>query len=241
VFHFNKKHLEDPAVPMWILKTQGKTYYVEHVSCSSPWSTKETPDNSHTKGSIKVKDCLLIIDESNQATIRPITTEDKFRLHNRDRGITRVIVHERDAHGFRKYLKDLEIKHGPLKGIGGACSSTFYITDILVPSHFTVLGLSMSGTSFRELMPNEGYYKIYDQGKDVPAEHLWEEDYEEEYEEDDDDQIHEEAAETDLRHSHREPSAFASGKRLFGRVADQARTIRSWFGARSGTKGTISF
>lgn len=170
---------------MWILKTQGKTYYVEHVSCSSPWSTKETPDNSHTKGSIKVKDCLLIIDESNQATIRPITTEDKFRLHNQQKGITRIIVKEgQDAFAMRRYLKDLEIHHGPIKGVGGACSSTFYITDIMSPSHFTALGLAMAGTTFRELMPNEGYYKIYDQGKDAPAEHLWEEDYYEEDEED---------------------------------------------------------
>ena len=65
VFHFNKKHLEDPAIPMWVLKTKGESYYVNHVDCNMPWSTKETPDNSHTKGSLKVKDCLLVIDDEN--------------------------------------------------------------------------------------------------------------------------------------------------------------------------------
>lgn len=179
MFHFNKKHLEDPSVPMWILKTGGKSYYVEHVDCQSPWSTKETPDNSHTKGSIKVKNCLLLIDQQNQATIKPLTLDDQFRLRNLQQGITRVIVHENDGHAFRKYLKDLEIKHGPIKGIGGACSSTFYITDIMEQSHFTAIGLALVGTSFRELMPNEGYYKIYDQGKNEPNDFLWEEEYDE--------------------------------------------------------------
>ena len=69
VFHFNKKHLEDETIPMWVLKTHGETFYVQHVNCSIPWSTKETPDNNHTKGSIKVKDALLQIDDDNCATL----------------------------------------------------------------------------------------------------------------------------------------------------------------------------
>lgn len=69
VFHFNKKHLEDPTVPMWVLKAKGESYYVKHVDCRTPWSTKETPDNNHTKGSIKIKDCSLSIDEDLCAVI----------------------------------------------------------------------------------------------------------------------------------------------------------------------------
>ena len=80
VFHFNKKHLEDNTIPMWVIKFRGETYYVNHVDCSVPWSTKETPDNSHTKGSIKVKHCLVVIDDSNTATITPLTEEDKQSL-----------------------------------------------------------------------------------------------------------------------------------------------------------------
>lgn len=71
VFHFNKKHLEDSTLPMWILKTKGETYYVNHVTALAPWSTKETPDNPHTKGSIKIRNVILDINERNEATLTP--------------------------------------------------------------------------------------------------------------------------------------------------------------------------
>lgn len=54
---------------MWVLKVKGKTLYVNHVECEVPWSTKETPDNPHTKGSIKVKKANLHITESGDAII----------------------------------------------------------------------------------------------------------------------------------------------------------------------------
>lgn len=63
VFHFNKKHLEDPNIPPWVIKAKGQTFYVKHVDCQKGWSTKETPDNSHTKGAIKVKNCKLVIED----------------------------------------------------------------------------------------------------------------------------------------------------------------------------------
>ena len=80
VFHFNKKHLEDPTIPTWVIKAKGESYYVNHVECNVPWSTKETPNNSHTKGSIKVKRCLLVIDDDNTAYLTPLTAEDEQRL-----------------------------------------------------------------------------------------------------------------------------------------------------------------
>lgn len=41
---------------MWVIKSEGKTYYVEHVNFKNvTFSTKETPDNPHTKGSLKIK------------------------------------------------------------------------------------------------------------------------------------------------------------------------------------------
>lgn len=57
IFHFNKKHLTDPRIPMWVIKTKGHTYYVHHVNVEKGvgFATKETPDNEHTKGSIKLK------------------------------------------------------------------------------------------------------------------------------------------------------------------------------------------
>ncbi len=172
VFHFNKKHLEDQTIPMWVLKTHGESFYVDHVNCEIPWSTKETSDNPHTKGSIKVKDCLLTINDDNEARLTKLTFVDKIRLKNQKLGITRIIVKEGSDHWkFKETLKKFKINHGPIKGIGGACTSTFYMTDILDKAQFTMLALAMSDCkSFRVLMPNEGYYKYYDDPKykDLP-------------------------------------------------------------------------
>lgn len=152
---------------MWKLAFHGETLYVNHVDCSIPWSTKETPDNSHTKGSIKVKDALLQIDDQNCATLSKLTVIDQTRLRNQKLGITRIIVKEGPDHWkFKDALKNHKIKHGPIKGITGACSSTFYVTDIFDKAQFSMLALAMSNCpSFRILMPNEGYYKWYDDPK----------------------------------------------------------------------------
>jgi len=50
IFHFNKKHLEDPNIPMWVIKCKGETHYVHHVNVDKGvgFSTKETPDNPST-------------------------------------------------------------------------------------------------------------------------------------------------------------------------------------------------
>ena len=50
IFHFNKKHLEDANIPMWVIKTKGESYYVNHVEVLAGvgFNTKETPDNPHT-------------------------------------------------------------------------------------------------------------------------------------------------------------------------------------------------
>ena len=163
VFHFNKKHLEDQTIPMWVLKFHGETYYVNHVECNVPWSTKETVDNPHTKGSIKVKDCLLTIDEDNCANISHLSIFDKIRLRNQKLGITRVITGFKGSSQLRELLKTNNIKHGPIKTIGGACSSTFYITDIYEKKDVTYLALMID--TLRVLKPNEGYYRMYDDPK----------------------------------------------------------------------------
>lgn len=150
---------------MWIIKLKGESYYVDHVDCSVPWSTKETPENSHTKGAIKIKNCLVQIDESNCATIKELTKSDEIRIHNKEKGITRVIVSEHNHGGFklRDILKERDIKHGPVKTIGGNCSTVFYMTDIFKESDVTYLALMLAETDFRVLKPNEGYYKYYDE------------------------------------------------------------------------------
>ena len=70
IFHFNKAHLTNQDIPPWVLKTKGQTYYVKHVRCNAAWSTKETPDNSHTKGSLKVKKVDVIINEDGLCTLK---------------------------------------------------------------------------------------------------------------------------------------------------------------------------
>jgi hypothetical protein len=47
---------------MWVIKCRGDTYYVHHVDVSPGvgFSTKETPNNPHTKGSIKIKGYLTL-------------------------------------------------------------------------------------------------------------------------------------------------------------------------------------
>ncbi len=64
IFHFNKANLGDPSIPMWTVKHKGETYYVNHLESSIGFSTKETPDNPHTKGSIMFKGRLSIVKEN---------------------------------------------------------------------------------------------------------------------------------------------------------------------------------
>lgn len=72
VFHFNKISIENPTIPPWVLKVKGTTYYVKHVTANAPWSTKETPDNQHTKGSLKFKNVSVTIDSDNCAEINVV-------------------------------------------------------------------------------------------------------------------------------------------------------------------------
>jgi len=66
IFHYNKKHNEDSSIPPWILKYKGQTFYVHHfdVSPGVGFSTKETPGNPHTKGSLKIRGELTLREEN---------------------------------------------------------------------------------------------------------------------------------------------------------------------------------
>lgn len=72
ILHFNKMHLQDSTIPMWVVKAKGQTYYVDHVDMDSGigFSTKETPDNPSTKGSLKFKGKLDITEENNSVNAR---------------------------------------------------------------------------------------------------------------------------------------------------------------------------
>jgi hypothetical protein len=60
VFHFNKAHNQDSNIPMWVIKHKGSTYYVNHLDSQVGFSTKETPDNEHTKGSLMFRGKIKI-------------------------------------------------------------------------------------------------------------------------------------------------------------------------------------
>ena len=177
VFHFNKKHLEDSTIPMWVVKTHGETFYVNHVTASLPWSTKETPDNYHTKGSIKFKECLLTINADNEAEISVLTLIDKIRLRNQKLGITRIIFTYGGA--FHKALQHNEYKHSPFKNISGGCGTSFVVCDLLKKEEATFAALKYKD-GFRIMQANERYYQAYD---DPSQKWIDEDDYQDDDEE----------------------------------------------------------
>ncbi len=158
MFHFNKGHLADETIPMWVIKTHGESFYVNHVSADIPWSTKETPNNERTKGSIKFKECLLTIDPDNNATISTLSVFDKIRLRNQKLGITRIIFNWGSP--IHKALSNNELKHSPFKNVEGGCGTSFIICDLLKKEEATLAALKYQG--WRILKPNEAYYQAYD-------------------------------------------------------------------------------
>lgn len=143
---------------MWVIKTHGETFYVNHVTCELPWSTKETPDNPHTKGSIKVRECLLTIDDANEARLAELSVWDRVRLRNQRLGITRIIFeYGSDMH---RALKTNEFRHSPFKNVSGDCGTSWVVCDLLDRTEATFAALKYR---FRVLKPNEGYYRAYDE------------------------------------------------------------------------------
>lgn len=184
VFHFNKKHLEDATIPMWTLKAKGQTYYVNHVECNVPWSTKETTNNPHTKGSIKIKNALLTIDHTNTAKISPLTKLDRNRLKAQLRGYTRVIWGKSQHSMISTYLVQSQVKHDTIRSFKGSCGSVYMVTDIFHKADVVALEMAYWG-KFRVLQPNEYYYKVYNDPKYVEDSEGYEPEYHKEDEEDD--------------------------------------------------------
>ena len=124
IFHFNKHHLVDPSTPMWVIKTGGKTLYLNHVDCNMGWSTKETPDNPSTKGAIKIKKALLTINDDNEAELRPLTNGDLSRIRANKRNYARIMVTNRKGE-MQEYMKQHSIDHGKVQNVTGSCGSSF--------------------------------------------------------------------------------------------------------------------
>lgn len=158
VFHFNKGHLTDPTIPMWVVKAHGVTFYVNHVTAEIPWSTKETPNNPSTKGSIKFKRCKLTIDQDNCATLSKLGILDR-NLPTPHLPYDRIIAREYSE--LATALEADEFKHSKIKYVEGACSTEFIICDITDRDDMVMLALKYPN-QYRVLNANEAYYKDYD-------------------------------------------------------------------------------
>jgi len=147
---------------MWVLKTHGVTFYVNHVTAEIPWTTKETPNNSHTKGSLKFKKCKLSIDDDNCATISKLGILDR-NLPSPTRKFIRILCGYGNA--FHKAIERNEYEHSKIKQVYGGCGTSFIICDLYDEAQVTLAALKYPN-QFRILNPNEGYYKAYDNKED---------------------------------------------------------------------------
>ena len=164
MFHFNKGHLADETIPMWVVKAHGVTFYVNHVISDMPWSTKETPGNEKTKGSIKFKKCKLSIDtEDNTATISRLGIADAWLRHPERRAGRIIFPYGGKMH---KALSEGEFEHSKFKNIEGSCGSEYIICDLRDEQELTFAGIKYA-TYFRILAPNEHYYQAYDSGNTI--------------------------------------------------------------------------
>lgn len=155
---------------MWVIKSHGVTFYVNHVTAEIPWSTKETPDNEKTKGSIKFKNCKLSIDEENCATLSKLGMFDG-KLPHPKLVVARIIANYGGE--FHKALNAGEYKHSKIKPVSGGCGTSFIVCDLLDKNEYLMAALKY-GNKFRSLKPNEAYYRLYEESKE------WiEEDYDE--------------------------------------------------------------
>jgi len=177
LFYFNKKHLEDPTIPRWVVTCNGTSYYVNHVESQMPWSTRES-DTSATKGSIKFKKALLTIDEENNATLSSLTLVDVARL--KAKSFTRIMFTV--TSNVKQFIIENNIHHTAFIEIGGTCGRRYILCDIKKSNDITLMKLSLP--MFRILQENENYYKMYD---DKKLRDMYDNDEVDDYDEDDED------------------------------------------------------
>ena len=72
IFHYNKKHNDDITIPPWVIKFKGETHYISHMDIDSGlgFSTKESPDNEHTKATLQIKGRLEIYEKDSKQYAR---------------------------------------------------------------------------------------------------------------------------------------------------------------------------
>lgn len=159
VFHFNKKHLEDATIPAWVLKCNGKTWYVNHVTCELPWSTKETPNNSHTKGAIKVKRAWVQIDDLNNATLVKLTRdhEKQAKVKAQEAVIVGWINARWSSHMDQVPHSEIQLLES------GGCSADWWACELYSEEDWAAINLQLY-PHVRRFMPNEWQFKDYQSG-----------------------------------------------------------------------------
>jgi hypothetical protein len=163
IFHFNKKSLVDASVPAWCLKMQGKTWYVNHVTCELPWSTKETPQGT-TQGAIKIKRALVQIDDLNQATIIKLTREHEQRAKEREQEA--IIVGWTNA-VWSAHMD--QVRHSEIHLLeSGGCSSDWWACELYSEEDWAAINLQLY-PHVRRFMPNEWQFKDYQSGLGEPV------------------------------------------------------------------------
>jgi hypothetical protein len=70
-FHFNKGHIQFPTIlPRWMLKVNGRSFYIEHLDAQMGFSTRELDEGS-TLGMLRFRNCTINLDATNTATLTP--------------------------------------------------------------------------------------------------------------------------------------------------------------------------
>jgi hypothetical protein len=67
-FHYNRGSNEFGFLPRWVVKTKGRSFYVDHVTANVPWTTREL-DTGATRGTIRLRKANLQITKDGEAVI----------------------------------------------------------------------------------------------------------------------------------------------------------------------------
>ena len=162
IFSFNKAHIADATVPPWVLKTGGRSWYVNHVNCTLAWDTRETPNNNHTRGSIRVKNALLSIDDNNVAVISELTDQHRQRLNNQKLNYQRVAWTQHSHDRVVSYVEQTDVAHTEIRLVyNPGCGSSWYVCDVMHAHDVTMITLALQGHLW-QVNPNTWQYQGYD-------------------------------------------------------------------------------
>ncbi len=160
VFHFNKKSLTDNTIPPWVVKCKGESWYVAHVTCEVPWSTKETPTNHHTQGAIKMRNVYVQITDENEAIIQSITPELKQHVKLKQERKIKIGWQNTWHAQVTPYLTHVHYEN--LRSVEtGGCSADWWVCEIYSEDDWAQINLTLY-PRVRRFMPNEWQYQDHE-------------------------------------------------------------------------------